>query len=192
MGAQQWRRQPRHSTSDEDVADGDAQRKPLQGETALLLAARKDNPEPVRVLLAVPGVEVNCVNKDGHTPLNVACRNWNVGVVELLVSDFRVHLTLRYDSEDDADSIASADSSSDSDAEEPVADGGYPSLALIRGRQQLRRQTLTPDAHRSLQAIQGAFSRAVRRRKALALWALRRAPLNDQIRARIVDALVRM
>ena len=57
-----------------------------EGRTVIYFAAREGHAECVKVLLSVPGVDVNKANQNGWTPLNVAANYGHAECVKLLLS----------------------------------------------------------------------------------------------------------
>ncbi|MBO5683700.1 MAG: ankyrin repeat domain-containing protein, partial [Akkermansia sp.] len=57
-----------------------------EGRTVIYSAAREGHAECVKVLLSVPGVDVNKANQNGWTPLNVAANEGHAECVKLLLS----------------------------------------------------------------------------------------------------------
>jgi len=63
-------------------------------ETPLHVAANKNHPGSLKLLLAYPGIEVNLKNGDGRTPSFLGCWNGSVSVVRLLLENPLVDVTL--------------------------------------------------------------------------------------------------
>jgi len=70
---------------------------PSNNRTILHAAAihQGNHPDPVRLLLAAPGIEVNAVDKLSNTPLNLACTHNRWRTCEALLDDPRVDVDLR-------------------------------------------------------------------------------------------------
>lgn len=59
---------------------------------SLLNSANKGNTNSVKALLSTPGVDVNEADRNGNTPLLLACCNGHVGVVRLLLAHPKIQI----------------------------------------------------------------------------------------------------
>ena len=69
------------------------------GSTPLCIACNMDREEMVRLLLSHSAIDVNQTNSHGETPMDIACDNNLIGIVELLLYDSRTIRTRPTDKE---------------------------------------------------------------------------------------------
>ena len=58
----------------------------FDGDTPIVLAVERNNIEIVKILLKIPGIDVNLADDDGETPIMLAIYGCNVEIVKLLLA----------------------------------------------------------------------------------------------------------
>lgn len=70
------------------------------GWTALMLACRNGCTDSVSILLACPGINVNCASTDGWTALMMSCRCINIGSNVQIVQHLLAHPGIHIDTQE--------------------------------------------------------------------------------------------